>query len=79
MPGTFVETVFGMGVRRSHMSASSPSKSFKSRTYLGDIQVRLHDEERIRCIRTAGVRIVEKVLDLGECRLPESGASKLTR
>jgi hypothetical protein len=38
-------------------------------THLRDIDVRLHNEERVERIRTARVRVVEEVLDLRERRL----------
>lgn len=46
---------------------------------LGDVHVRLHDEERVERVRAGCVRVVEKVLDLRERRLPEARAAVLGR
>jgi hypothetical protein len=45
--------------------------------YLSDIKVGLHDIKRIRRIGTGGIRIIEKVFDLGESCLTEVGTPKL--
>lgn len=40
-------------------------------SYLGHVEIRLHHEERVQGICPRCVGIVEEVLDLGKCRLPE--------
>ena len=48
----------------------------RSAAYLGDVYVRLHDEERVECIRAARVRVVKEVLDLSERGLAEVWAAE---
>ena len=49
------------------------------RPYLRDIQVRLHDQERVQRVRTGRVRVVKEVLDLRERRLAEARSTILRR
>lgn len=44
-------------------------------THLSNIQVRLHDQERIGRVRTGRIRIIEEILHLRKSRLPESRAA----
>ena len=41
-------------------------------TYLRDIQVGLHDQKRIQCVRTRGIRVVKKIFDFSECCLTKA-------
>ena len=41
-------------------------------TNLRDIQVRLHDEERIQCVGTGSIGVIKEILDFGEGSLPET-------
>lgn len=43
--------------------------------YLGNIQICLHHEERVQCIRTGRIWVIEKVLDFCEGRLSESSSA----
>ena len=46
-------------------------------TNLCDIQVRLHDEERIQRICTGSIGVIKEILDFGESSLPENGTTIL--
>ena len=48
----------------------------RSTAYLGDVDVRLHDKEWIKCIGAARVRVVEEVPDLSERGLAEVRAAQ---
>lgn len=48
-----------------------------TRTYLSDIQIGLHDKERIQGIGTRCVRVVKEIFDLGERCLSEARTSVL--
>jgi hypothetical protein len=47
--------------------------------HLGDIEICLHDEERIQSIRSGSVRVIKEVLDLRKSCLSETSASVFRR
>lgn len=49
----------------------------ETRTHLSDIQIGLHDEERIQGVGTRCVWVVKEIFDLGKCRLSEAWTSVL--